>query len=132
MNRIASAIPIGLIRAIGPAQGSGRRVWEKLAKLCEAAPHLAVALADELPKELSSTQRLELAINRMNAPLPPAAQAARSDLISVRRKGNKITLEADPAMLPQLENAIRCVVDSLLDRGQDEATSPTSGAATPS
>ncbi|MDQ2068034.1 plasmid partitioning protein RepB [Xinfangfangia sp. CPCC 101601] len=132
MHRIASAIPMVLIRAIGPAHGSGRRVWEKLAKLCEATPDLAGAVANGLPKDLASAERLELAINRMSPPPAPATKPASSDRITIKRKGNKITLEADPMMLPKLEDAVRNLVAELLDRGQEEAPEPATSTATPS
>lgn len=132
MHRIASAIPMVLIRAIGPAHGSGRRIWEKLAKLCEATPDLAGSVANGLPKDLPGAERLELAINRMSPPPAPATKSARSDRITIKRKGNKITLEADLMMLPQLEDAVRNLVAELLDRGQEEASEPAPSTAIPS
>ncbi len=130
MNKIASAIPIDLIRAIGPAHGSGRRVWEKLSKLCEANPHLANRLANSLPKALPSSERLELAITQMTPSAHPAPKLAASDRIIVSRKGNRITLEADQDMLPQLEEAVRGLIDKLLDRGQEASSEQRSTSDT--
>lgn len=119
MNRIASAIPMDLIRAIGPAHGSGRRVWEKLSKLCEAHPDRARALVDLIPKELSSSERLDAAINQMTPVEVPATRSEKPERVTISRKGNRITLEADPSILTHLEDAVRSLVEEFLDRGQE-------------
>lgn len=121
MNRIASAIPMDLIRAIGPAHGCGRRVWERLSKLCELHPDRAEALVDRLPKERSSPERLELAINQMT-PAAPIAISAKLERVTMSRKGNRITLDVDPSILPHLEDALRKLLEEFLDRGQDKET----------
>lgn len=119
MNRIATAIPMDLIRTIGPAHGAGRRVWEKLSKLCEANPALAQALAHRLSKDSTSPERLEAAIAAMTPRAEPVARAERDDRVRISRKGNRLTLETDPALMPQLEDAVRNLIDQFLDRGQD-------------
>ncbi|WP_051294417.1 plasmid partitioning protein RepB [Gemmobacter nectariphilus] len=118
MNRIATAIPMDLIRAIGPAHGSGRRVWEKLSKLCEANPGLGQTLADRLPKQSTSPERLEAAIAAMTPRAAPAPRVERTDRVKISRKGNRLTLEADLALMPQLEEAVRGLIEEFLDRGQ--------------
>jgi plasmid partitioning protein RepB len=119
MNRIASTIPMELIRAIGPAHGSGRRVWERLSKLCEENPELALTIVPRIPKDRTSPERLEIAINRLAPGEPPAAKIEQSERVRVSRKGNRIMLEADPALLPRLEEAVRGLIEGFLDRGQE-------------
>ena len=119
MNKIAAAIPMELIRAIGPAHGSGRRVWEKLSRLCGAAPELACALAHRLPKEVSSSERLDFAIVQLTPRAIPVEKSASTERVKFSRKGNRITLEADQSLMPQLEEALRHLIDQLLDRGQE-------------
>lgn len=119
MNKIAAAIPMELIRAIGPAHGSGRRVWEKLSKLCEAAPEHAHSLADHLPMEVSSSERLDIAIAQLTPREAPVERDVGSERVKFSRKGNRITLEADQSLMPQLEEALRHLIDQLLDRGQE-------------
>ena len=52
MNRIATGIPMELIQAIGPAHGVGRRVWEKLFRLCEKDVARAREVAGEIPRNV--------------------------------------------------------------------------------
>lgn len=130
MNRIATGIPIELIRAIGPAHGAGRRVWEALCKLCESDPDRAQAIAGEIPRDLPGPARLEDAIARLGMPRPTAPKPARDDRIRMARRGNRITLDVDPALTPQVEDALRTLIAELLDRGQDESRDQTNSTQT--
>lgn len=62
MNRIATGIPMEMIQAIGPAHGVGRRVWEKLFRLCEKDVSRAKEVARGIPvpclAQTDLTQRL--------------------------------------------------------------------------
>ena len=124
MNKIATSIPIELIKAIGPAPGSGRRVWERLAKLCEARPALAANLAAKIPAELPSSARVETAISLLTPPEKPAIKAQVAEKVNISRSGGRLTIEADRKLLPLLEEHIRKAVAEFLDRGQDEVTAP--------
>ncbi len=121
MNRIATGIPMELIRAIGPAHGVGRRVWERLCKLCETAPDRAQAIATEIPAALPGPERLDMAIALLSPQKPPPLETGRHARVTIARKGNRITLDVDPALLPQVEGAVRELIAELLDRGQDES-----------
>ena len=121
MNRIATGIPIDLIRAIGPAHGSGRRVWEALCKLCEADPERARAIAAAIPRDLPGPARLDAAIARLRVPGKVTPEPPPDDRIRMVRRGNRITLDVDPALTPEVEAALRTFIASLLDRGQDES-----------
>ncbi len=68
MNRIASGIPTEVIQAIGPAHGVGRRIWEKLFKLCQKDLERA-----HLPQHVPRPERLEAAIA-----LPTEEERAKS------------------------------------------------------
>lgn len=120
MNRIATSIPLDLIKAIGPAHGSGRRAWERLSKLCEANPGLAASIIAGIPQDRSSAERLEVAIELLAPRKEPSPAASGEKQVRVIRKGNRLTLEADPLILPRLEEAIRRMIDEFLDRGQED------------
>ncbi|NBZ89219.1 plasmid partitioning protein RepB [Stagnihabitans tardus] len=112
MNRIANSIPIELIRAIGPAYGVGRRIWEKLAKLCEANPKTASAVAAQVPQGLASPDRLNAAIIFLSPPSDPPRKSA--DGVKMTRKGNRIILEVEAAILPQIEATIERAIRAFL------------------
>jgi ParB family chromosome partitioning protein len=118
MNRIATGIPIELIRAIGPAHGVGRRIWEKLFKLCEKDLARARAITAEVPRNVPGSERLEAAIAILTPPKPSKREPTLDERVRIIRKGNKITLDVDPALIPQVEEAIRELITELLDRGQ--------------
>jgi len=122
MNRIATGIPIELIRAIGPAHGVGRRIWEELFKLCEKDLERARAISADIPLNVAGPERLQSAIALLTPPKPSKRAPGQDDRVRIARKGNKITVEVDPLKAPQVEEAIRALITELLDQGQDEAT----------
>lgn len=119
MNRIASGIPMELIRAIGPAHGVGRRAWEKLFRLCDKDTERARAVAKEIPHKSLGSERLEAAIAILTPPKTSKSEASTEARVRVVRKGNKITIEADAAIVSEVEVAIRKSITGFLDRGQD-------------
>ncbi len=121
MNRIATGIPLELVRSIGAAHGVGRRVWERLYKLCETDPARATAIIPDIPRNIPGPERLEAAIGLMTQQKPLRSGPAPDERIRMTRKGNRITLEVAPDLLPSVEEAVRGVVGRLLDRGQEAA-----------
>lgn len=122
MNRIASGIPMELIRAIGPAHGVGRRAWEKLFRLCDTDTERARAVAKKISHRSSGPERLEAAIAILTPPPTPKPKANAEARVRIVRKGNKITIDADAALVSEVEVAIRELIAEFLDRGQDVAT----------
>lgn len=122
MNRIATGIPIELITTIGPAHGVGRRIWEKLSKLCEKDLARARAITAEIPPSVPGPERLDAAIALLTPPKPSKRDPYLDERVRIARKGNKITIDVDPALIPQVEVAIRELITELLDRGQGETT----------
>jgi len=125
MHRITLGIPMELIRSIGPAHGVGRRTWEKLLKLTEANPAQAHAIVHQVSKDLSGRERLQRAIDLLSLKDPPSPQSGPVSLVTMKRRGNRITLDTDPALLPGLEKAVQELVTEFLDRGQDSISAPT-------
>lgn len=121
MNRIASGIPIELIRAIGPAHGAGRRAWEKLFRLCDKDKERARAAAEELPQNAPGPERLEAAIALLTPPKTSKPESSTDKRVSIVRKGNKITIDVDPEIVTDVEAAIRELITGFLDRGQDRS-----------
>lgn len=119
MNRIANGIPLELIRAIGPAYGVGRRIWEKLAKLCEENRNAALAIVPKVPHAFSGPDRLDAAIALLTLPPAIRPQTVPSDRVKMTKKGNRIILDVDATLLPRVEDALRELLGDLLDRGQD-------------
>ena len=119
MNRIATGIPIELIQAIGPAHGVGRRVWEKLFRLCEKDPARAQDMAREIPRTLPGPDRLEAAVTLLTATKPQASTSYPDERVKIGRRGNRITIDVDADLAPRVEEAVRKLVYELLDRGQD-------------
>lgn len=119
MNRIATGIPTELIQAIGPAHGVGRRVWEKLFRLCEKDGAKAREIATKIPRNLPGPDRLEAAITLLTATKPSAPSAHPDERVKVGRRGNRITIDADADLAPRVEEAVRKLIIELLDRGQD-------------
>tara|TARA_R100000789_G_scaffold59068_3_gene56854 strand:- start:35 stop:958 length:924 start_codon:yes stop_codon:yes gene_type:complete len=119
MNRIATGIPTELIQAIGPAHGVGRRVWEKLFRLCEKDGARARQVAAEIPRNLPGPSRLEAAIALLTATKPSAPSVHPDERVKVGRRGNRITIDADADLAPRVEDAVRKLISELLDRGQD-------------
>uniref|UniRef100_UPI00404817E9 ParB/RepB/Spo0J family partition protein n=1 Tax=Yoonia sp. TaxID=2212373 RepID=UPI00404817E9 len=119
MNRIATGIPMELIQAIGPAHGVGRRVWEKLFRLCEKDVARAREIAGEIPRNIPGPDRLEAAVTLLTATKPSTQKTHPSERVKIGRKGNRITIDVDPDLAPRVEEAVRKLVTELLDRGQD-------------
>ncbi len=119
MNRIATGIPTELIQAIGPAHGVGRRVWEKLFRLCEKDGARAREIAINIPRNLPGPDRLEAAVTLLTATKPSAPSAHPDERVKVGRRGNRITIDADADLAPRVEEAVRKLIIELLDRGQD-------------
>ncbi|MCF7749099.1 ParB/RepB/Spo0J family partition protein [Sulfitobacter sp. M39] len=119
MNRIATGIPSELIQAIGPAHGVGRRVWEKLFRLCEKDGARAREIATKIPRDLPGPDRLEAAVTLLTATKPSAPSAHPDERVKVGRRGNRITIDADADLAPRVEEAVRKLIIELLDRGQD-------------
>jgi len=119
MNRIATGIPSELIQAIGPAHGVGRRVWEKLFRLCEKDGTRAREIATKIPRDLPGPDRLEAAVTLLTATKPSAPSAHPDERVKVGRRGNRITIDADADLAPRVEEAVRKLIIELLDRGQD-------------
>lgn len=119
MNRIATGIPTELIQAIGPAHGVGRRVWEKLFRLCEKDGARAREIATKIPRNLPGPDRLEAAVTLLTAIKPSAPSAHPDERVKVGRRGNRITIDADADLAPHVEEAVRKLIIELLDRGQD-------------
>jgi len=117
MNRIATGIPIGLIQAIGPAHGVGRRVWEKLFRLCEKDVARAQEVAGEIPRNIPGPDRLETAVTLLTATKPSTQETHPSERVKIGRKGNRITIDVDADLAPRVEEAVRKLVTELLDRG---------------
>lgn len=125
MNRIANGIPIELIRAVGPAYGVGRRIWEKLAKLCEANPKAAISVAGKVPHAFSGPDRLDAAIALLS-PLPPAPPTPTiGERVRISRKGNRIILDVDASLMERVENTLREILGDLLDQRPDGAERDT-------
>jgi ParB family chromosome partitioning protein len=119
MNRIATGIPTELIQAIGPAHGVGRRVWEKLFRLCENDGVRAREIATKIPGNLPGPDRLEAAVTLLTATNPSAPSAHPDERVKVVRRGNRITIDAHADLAPHVEEAVRKLIIELLDRGQD-------------
>lgn len=119
MNRIANGIPIELIHAIGPAHGVGRRVWEKLFRLCEKDISRAKEIVREIPHNLSGPGRLEAAVALLTTTKKTVPKVDPGDRVKIGRKGNRITIDVDADLAPRVEGAIRKLISDLLDRGQD-------------
>ncbi|MCD1618089.1 plasmid partitioning protein RepB [Salipiger marinus] len=119
MNRIATGIPNELIRAIGPAHGVGRRNWEKLFRLCEKDPAKAARIKDRIPRDAPAPARLEAAIALLTPAKPTRPEPKVDDRVRMVRKGNKITLDVHPDLMPRMEDAIRDLIAELLDRRPD-------------
>ena len=126
MNRIATGIPIELIRAIGPAHGVGRRVWEKLSKLCEKHRDAAEALASRIPQGLPGPDRLEAAIALLGSAKAAPPKDHGTDRIRIARKGNRITLDIDAALVPTVEEALRKLIPDLLGEANGAPTTDRS------
>lgn len=113
MNRIATAIPLPLIRSIGPAYGVGRRNWEKLAKLCEANPQMASAISLGTAARADGQDRLNTAIALLSP--PPALPRNKAQGLTVTRKGNRIILDVEAKLLPQVEAALDQALREFMD-----------------
>ncbi|WP_168217326.1 ParB/RepB/Spo0J family partition protein [Paracoccus liaowanqingii] len=123
MNRIATGIPVELIQAIGPAHGVGRRVWEKLFKLCEKDISRAQKVAGDIPRNLPGADRLNAAIALLTASKPSLPKSNLGDRVTVSRRGNRITIDVDPESVSHVEAAVRELLLNLLDRGQEGSAS---------
>lgn len=123
MNRIATGIPVELIQAIGPAHGVGRRVWEKLFKLCEKDISKAQKVAADIPRNLPGADRLNAAIAFLTASKPSLPKSNLGDRVTVSRRGNRITIDVDPESVSHVEAAVRELLLNLLDRGQEGSAS---------
>ena len=119
MNRIATGIPIELIQAIGPAHGVGRRIWEKLFRLCEKDVARAREAAREIPRNLTGPDRLEAAVTLLTTTKPLAPSVDTDERVKIGRRGNRITIDVDADLAPRVEEAVRKLLIDLLDRGQD-------------
>lgn len=115
MNRIANCIPLELIKAVGPAYGVGRRVWEKLAKLCEANPKAALTIVPKVPHAFAGPERLEAAISMLTPQPATKPQVPTADRVRMTKKGNRIILDVDAALLPRVEEALREALTGLLE-----------------
>ncbi len=100
MNRIATGIPIELIQAIGPAHGIGRRVWERLYRLCEKDITRAQEVADEIPRNIPGPDRLEAAVTLLTAIKPSTQKTHPSERVKIGRKGNRITIDVEADLAP--------------------------------
>jgi len=119
MNRIATGIPMELIQAIGPAHGVGRRVWEKLFRLCEKDVAKARKIAVDIPRNIPGPNRLEMATTLLTATRSSAQKAGPGERVKIGRKGNRITIDVDADLAHRVEGAVRKLVTELLARGQD-------------
>jgi ParB family chromosome partitioning protein len=119
MNRIATGIPMELIQAIGPAHGVGRRVWEKLFRLCEKDVARAKEVAREIPRNLPGPDRLDAAVTLFMTTKATTPRVEKGERVKIGRKGNRITIDVDADLAPRVEGAIRMLIGELLDRGQD-------------
>lgn len=119
MNRIATGIPMELIQAIGPAHGVGRRIWEKLFKLCEKDVARAREVSREIPRNLPGPGRLEAAVTLLTTTKTAAPKIDPDERVRIGRKGNRITIDVDADLAPRVEEAVRKLLIELLDRGQD-------------
>lgn len=119
MNRIATGIPMELIQAIGPAHGVGRRIWEKLFKLCEKDVARAREVSREIPRNLPGPGRLEAAVTLLTTAKTAAPKIDPDERVRIGRKGNRITIDVDADLAPRVEEAVRKLLIELLDRGQD-------------
>jgi ParB family chromosome partitioning protein len=108
-----------LIQAIGPAHGVGRRVWEKLFRLCEKDVSRAREVAREIPRTLPGPDRLEAAVTLLTAAKATAPKVEQGERVKIGRKGNRITIDVDADLAPRVEEAVRKLIGELLDRGQD-------------
>jgi ParB family chromosome partitioning protein len=119
MNRIATGIPMELIQAIGPAHGVGRRIWEKLFRLCEKDVARAKEVAREIPRNLPGPDRLDAAVTLFMTTKATTPRVEKGERVKIGRKGNRITIDVDADLAPRVEGAIRKLIGELLDRGQD-------------
>ena len=131
MNRIATGIPIELIRAIGPAHGVGRRIWEKLFKLCDENTERAREVAGQIPMTAPGPDRLDAAIALLTTSKPSASRSSPDERVKVGRRGGRITIDVDPAIAPRVEEAVRELILELLDRGQVETSNSQRGNPAP-
>ena len=95
MNRIATGIPMELIHAIGPAHGVGRRVWEKLFRLCEKDVARAREVAREIPRNLPGPDRLDAAVTLLTATKATTPKVEQGERVKIGRKGNRITIDVE-------------------------------------
>ena len=99
MNRIATGIPMELIHAIGPAHGVGRRVWEKLFRLCEKDVARAREVAREIPRNLPGPDRLDAAVTLLTATKATTPKVEQGERVKIGRKGNRMPEEAHMSLL---------------------------------
>jgi ParB family chromosome partitioning protein len=111
-------IPMELIQAIGPAHGVGRRIWEKLFRLCEKDVARAREIARGIPHNLPSPDRLEAAVTLLTATKTTAPKVDLGERVKIGRRGNRITIDVDADLAPRVEGAVRKLIAELLDRGQ--------------
>lgn len=119
MYKIANGIPDALIRAIGPAHGTGRRQWERLYKLCMKDPERASELAEGISQEKSGNQRIEEAISLMESTEDGLDNPFRNTPCLISRKGNRITIEVDPYIFARLEKDLEELLQQMSLRAQE-------------
>ncbi len=85
---VAAAVPVALVRAIGPAPKAGRPRWLELAGHL-ARPGVAASLAAELARpelrRLSSDRRFDTLVARLRAAAPAELAIAGTEVIRNRR-----------------------------------------------
>ncbi len=99
MARIYQAIPNKVIKAIGPAHGVGRRIWESLRVAIDARPDKdAAAISAMVDTSLPSEDRVKDLINKLKDNPPQVAKPRPNDIgsgqLSFLRRGSKLEIKA--------------------------------------
>ncbi|EEB82430.1 plasmid partitioning protein RepB [Roseobacter sp. GAI101] len=99
MARIYQAIPYEVIKAIGPAHGIGRRIWESLRVAIDAKsdknPAAISAMVDtSLPSEDRVKDLIERLRDKPSQPTKPRPTEIGSGQVTFLRRGSKLEIKA--------------------------------------
>jgi ParB family chromosome partitioning protein len=124
MTKIYQGVPYAVIQTIGPAHGTGRRMWESLRLAIEGNSGLGTqALVDLVDESLPSEERVKALITALKGQMPrsnpktapPAAMLVGAGKIHVARTGRKLNIKAesarDEAFLAYLESRMAALYD---------------------
>lgn len=101
MRSLIRSVPTGVIRAIGSADGVGRRPWDELRKAIEQSGQSEaeiVSLITRHPDPVTRLKKLTAALSRVEPPAPKPARpdpvAIGSARLSMKRSRTSVSLQA--------------------------------------